>query len=93
MNITDKLYTEWAWRSKTGTPSMDNAEDRALLDNIIGEATDKNKPVTPDDIISLISSISDDQEALQYLRRYIRNRPNQNSFFDYIKLFIYYLYL
>jgi len=86
MNITDKLYTEWAWRSKTGTPSMDNAEDRALLDTIIGEATDKNKPVTPDDIISLISSISDDQEALQYLRRYIRNRPNQNSFFDYIKL-------
>ena len=83
MNITDKLYTEWAWRSKTGTPSMDNDEDRALLDTIIGEATDKNKPVTPDDIISLISSISDDQEALQYLRRYIRNRPNQNAFFDY----------
>lgn len=40
MSVIDKLYTEWAWRSKTGTPSMDNAEDRALLESIIAELTD-----------------------------------------------------
>lgn len=40
MSVIDQLYTEWAWRSKTGTPSMDNAEDRALLESIIAELTD-----------------------------------------------------
>lgn len=37
MNFIDKLYTEWAWRSKTGTPSMDNPEDKAILDKVIVE--------------------------------------------------------
>ena len=40
MNLVDKLYTEWAWRARTGAPSMDNAEDRALLESIIAELTD-----------------------------------------------------
>lgn len=35
MNLIDKLYTEWAWRTKTGTPSIDSAEDKAILDKII----------------------------------------------------------
>ena len=39
MNVTDKLYTEWAWRSKTGTPSMDNADDKAILDSLISDLT------------------------------------------------------
>lgn len=39
MNIVDKLYTEWAWRSKSGTPTMDNPEDKALLERIIKEIT------------------------------------------------------
>jgi len=37
MSIIDKLYTEWAWRTKTGTPSMDNAEDKAVLDKLLSE--------------------------------------------------------
>ncbi len=41
MNVTDRLYTEWAWRSKTGTPSMDNAEDKAILDKLIAEYSPK----------------------------------------------------
>jgi len=37
MNVVNKLYTEWAWRSKTGTPSMDNVDDKAILDKLITE--------------------------------------------------------
>ena len=37
MNVIDKLYTEWAWRSKTGTPSINNPEDKAILDTLISE--------------------------------------------------------
>ena len=37
MNIVDKLYTEWAWRSTTGVPSMDNPADRAILESILNE--------------------------------------------------------
>ena len=39
MNVVEKLYTEWAWRSKSGTPSMGNAEDKAILHNLIEELT------------------------------------------------------
>jgi len=41
MNLIDKLYTEWSWRSKTGTPSMGNPEDKAILDTLIEELTGK----------------------------------------------------
>ena len=37
MNLIDKLYTEWAWRTKSGTPSMDNIDDKAILDKLITE--------------------------------------------------------
>ena len=45
MNLIDKLYTEWAWRSKTGTPSMDNPEDKAILENLFKELELDTKPV------------------------------------------------
>jgi hypothetical protein len=28
MNIIDKLYTEWAWRTTSGTPDINNPEDK-----------------------------------------------------------------
>lgn len=37
MNIVDKLYTEWAWRSKSGIPDIKNPEDKAILDSILTE--------------------------------------------------------
>jgi hypothetical protein len=37
VNVTDKLYTEWAWRTKTGVPDINNPEDRAILDSILLE--------------------------------------------------------
>ena len=35
MNITDKLYNEWAWRTKTGTPNINNPEDKVILESLI----------------------------------------------------------
>ena len=37
MNVIDKLYTEWAWRTKSGIPDIKNPEDKAILDTIIAE--------------------------------------------------------
>ena len=37
MNVIDKLYTEWAWRTKSGTPDYNNPEDKAILDILIEE--------------------------------------------------------
>lgn len=39
MNLIDKLYTEWAWRTKTGTPNITNPEDKLILDRLIEELT------------------------------------------------------
>ena len=39
MNVIDKLYTEWAWRTKSGIPNINNPEDKAILDQILEEAT------------------------------------------------------
>ena len=37
MNVVDKLYTEWAWRTKSGIPNINNPEDKAILDKILLE--------------------------------------------------------
>jgi hypothetical protein len=46
MNVTDKLYTEWAWRTKTGVPDINNPEDKAILDKLVSELYnyDEKKP-------------------------------------------------
>ena len=35
MNIIDKVYREWAWRSESGTPDINNPADRKILEEII----------------------------------------------------------
>ena len=37
MNIVDKLYTEWAWRTKSGIPDISNPEDKTILNDILSE--------------------------------------------------------
>lgn len=37
MNVVDKLYTEWAYRSQSGTPDIKNPNDKAILDTILAE--------------------------------------------------------
>ena len=84
MNVTDKLYNEWAWRTKTGIPDINNPEDKKILDSLISELSEEKQTISADDIVQLISSISNDTEALQFISKYIKNRPSQNKFFKYI---------
>lgn len=41
MNVIEKLYTEWAWRTKSGVPDINNPEDKAILNTIIFETSGK----------------------------------------------------
>ena len=83
MNVTDKLYTEWAWRSKTGTPSMDNPEDKAILDKLIAELTEQTEyPYSQ--LKGNIAKIKDDPEAVEYLNRYVNSRRFRGPFNEYI---------
>lgn len=63
MNITDKLYTEWAWRTKTGLPDINNPEDKAILDNLIRELVEEKELTGKAKLIQLINNtdLSDDQ--------------------------------
>jgi hypothetical protein len=84
MNVTDRLYTEWAWRSKTGVPDMNNPDDKAILDKLISELITEEEQaaaISREEIVDLIQSISDDAEALAYIKRYITGRPKQAGFF------------
>lgn len=72
MNITDKLYTEWAWRTESGVPDINNPKDKAILDSLIKDLIPENKKVeeennteafTKDDLINYLKNteLSDDQ--------------------------------
>ena len=37
MNLIEKLYNEWAWRTKSGAPDMSNPEDKAIFDELLNE--------------------------------------------------------
>ena len=68
MNITDKLYNEWAWRTKSGTPSMDNLEDKAILEQLISELVKEEdqepRAVTKNDIINYIKNAELDDKQI-----------------------------
>ena len=88
MKVTDKLYTEWAWRSKNGIPDINNPEDKAILDTLIAELTNQIKEeeevkasISREEIVNLVASIADDEEALTYIKKYITGRPKQSNFF------------
>ena len=63
MEVTDKLYTEWAWRTKSGIPDMNNPEDKAILDDLIKNLTEEKELSGKAKLIQLINSteLSDDQ--------------------------------
>jgi hypothetical protein len=54
MNVTDKLYTEWAWRTKNGTPDMNNPEDKAILESLLKELGAADGQITKDEVINAI---------------------------------------
>lgn len=43
MNVIEKLYTEWAWRTKSGVPDINSPEDKNILQTIINELVDTDE--------------------------------------------------
>lgn len=79
MNITDKLYNEWAWRTKTGVPSMDNPEDRAILESLLKELTEDQGEYTKQDIINYIKNAELDPGQIEKLYKRVANFGNYRS--------------
>ena len=79
MYITDKLYNEWAWRTKTGTPSMSNPEDKAILDKLLSELTENQGEYTKQDIIDYIKKANLDDRQIAKLYKRVANFGNYRS--------------
>ena len=75
MNVTDKLYTEWAWRTKSGTPDINNPEDKLVLDKLILELTEADELSDKElqkNLISIISNTTD-VDTLKRIMKYAKN--------------------
>lgn len=79
MNVTDKLYNEWAWRTKSGTPDMNNPEDKAILDDLLSELTENQGEYTKQDIIDYIKNAKLDDEQIAKLYKRVANFGNYRS--------------
>lgn len=82
MNVTDKLYNEWAWRTKSGTPDMNNPEDKAILDSILTELVEQTP--TKGDIIDYIKNAELDDKQIAKLYKRVANFGNYRNIKDTI---------
>ena len=74
MNITDRLYTEWAWRTKTGIPDINNPEDKSILDNLIKELITEQEQITSkQDLINLIQNTELSETQIARIKKSIVN--------------------
>jgi len=89
MNVTDKLYTEWAWRTKTGVPDINNPEDKAILNKLISELVKEEdqepKAITKKDIIDYINNAELDDKQIVKLYQRVTNFGNYRSIRDKVK--------
>lgn len=89
MNVTDKLYIEWAWRTKSGVPDINNPEDKAILDRLISELVkeedQKPKVITKKDIIDYINNAKLDDKQITKLYQRVTNFGNYRSIRDKVK--------
>ena len=89
MNVTDKLYTEWAWRTKSGVPDINNPEDKAIINKLISELVKEEdqepKAITKKDIIDYISNADLDDKQIVKLYQRVTNFGNYRSIRDTIK--------
>jgi hypothetical protein len=75
MEVTDKLYTEWAWRTKSGIPDINNSDDKAILDQLVLELTEADELSDKDlqkNLISIISNTTD-VDTLKRIMKYAKN--------------------
>lgn len=85
MNVTDKLYTEWAWRTKTGTPDMNNSEDKAILEALLTELSAPTGQVTKDQVIAAIKTGEFTPQQLENILRGISGVAYKQDVLDYLK--------
>lgn len=75
MEVTEKLYTEWAWRTKSGIPDINNSDDKAILDKLMLELTEAEELSDKElqkNLISIISNTSD-IDTLKRIMKYAKN--------------------
>lgn len=85
MNVTDKLYSEWAWRSKTGVPDINNPEDKVILDNLIAELSGEKNLSGKEKLIQLINSTSLSDDQIERIERGIVNIGFKDDIFLLLK--------
>ena len=81
MNIVDKLYTEWAWRTKSGIPDMNNPEDKAILDNILENLSEDSPEILSlEEVINtLISKGIKDNASVSKIKNIYSSYNNQQK--------------
>jgi len=85
MNITDKLYTEWAWRTDSGVPDINNPEDKVILDKLILELTEEsNIDDIKKNLLSIINNIQDPSE-LTKISKYASNLGFSKGIDNYLE--------
>ena len=77
MNVTDKLYTEWAWRTKSGVPDINNPDDKAILDHLLAELVEQSP--TKGDIIDYIKNAELDDKQVAKLYKRVSNFGNYRN--------------
>ena len=86
MDGLDSFLQNVAYKFPKGYPDINNEEDKKRLFEMVSllteEESEKKGPVSVDEVKSLIDLIKDDKEALIKIKRFINNRPIENTFFD-----------
>jgi len=89
MKLIDRLYNEWAWRTKSGTPDMNNPEDKAILDNLlsnlISEEEREPKEISKQDIINYVKSAKLDDKQVKKLYQRVTNFGNYRNIRNKVK--------
>lgn len=87
MNVVDKIVTEWAFRCKKGYPDMNNPGDMKVLKEIYSEygivmeeeQPEKEVLTSVDDIKGILGAIKGDQDAINYIYKYIKGRSRNTE--------------
>jgi hypothetical protein len=88
MDELDSFLQSVAYKFPKGYPDMTDPNDRDLLFELAGDLLEEEKKqdskgsVNVDEVKSLIDLIKDDKEALIKIKRFINNRPIENTFFN-----------
>jgi len=87
MDVTDRLYTEWAWRTKSGVPDINNPEDKSILHKLISELTEADEQSDKElqkNLISIISNTTD-VDTLKRIMKYAKNIGYGDSMKGYLE--------